>query len=159
MIKLIAGVFLCLGICTAEAQLHPLTYAPEIALPNSHDSIIKLSSFTGKVVLIDFWASWCGPCRAANPQVKRLYKKYKDQGFEVFAISLDDKKREWLKAVKHDKLAYTNVIDRDAWYSKIAEQYFVDEIPMSFLLDKKGMIVGIDLDGRELERQIEILLK
>ena len=159
MIKLTISAFLCLGICNVQAQLHPLTYAPEIALPNSHDSIIKLSSFTGKVVLIDFWASWCGPCRAANPQVRRLYKKYGGKGFEVFAVSLDDKKTEWLKAIKHDKLVYTNVIDRDAWYSKIAEQFFVDEIPASFLLDKKGMIVGIDLDGKELEKKIESLLK
>ena len=159
MIKLFVSIFFCLAAGTVRAQLHPLMYPPEIALPNQHDSIIKLSSLTGKVVLIDFWASWCRPCRAANPQVTRLYKRYKDKGFEVYAVSLDDKKTEWLKAVKHDKLPYTNVIDRDAWYSKIAEQYFVDEIPMSFLLDKKGMIVAIDLDGKELEKKIVSLLK
>jgi len=159
MIKLFVSIFFCLAAGTMQAQLHPLMYAPEIALPNQHDSIIKLSSLQGKVVLIDFWASWCRPCRAANPTIRRLYKKYKDKGFEVYGISLDDKKADWLKAIKTDKLVHINVIDHDAWYSKIAESYFVDEIPMGFLLDKKGMIVAIDLDGKELEKKIVSLLK
>jgi len=159
MTKLIVSFFCCLCLYSTNAQLHPLTYAPEIALPNQKDSIVKLSSFQGKVVLVDFWASWCGPCRLANPQVRKLYNKYKDQGFQVYAVSLDNKKQDWLKAIKHDKLPYTHVVDYDAWYSKVAETYYVDQIPMSFLLDKKGMIVAIDLDGKELENKIESLLK
>ena len=159
MIKLFVSFFLCLVVYSTKAQLHPLAFPPEISLPNQRDSIIKLSSFTGKVVLIDFWASWCGPCRAANPNLKRLYKKYKGKGFVILGVSLDDKKTDWMKAIKHDKLEYTQVIDRDAWYSKVAEQYYVDQIPMSFLLDKKGMIVAIDLDGRALENKIVELLK
>jgi peroxiredoxin len=159
MIKLICSIFLVVGIYTTQAQLRPGANAPEIALPDTNDSIIKLSSFAGKVVLIDFWASWCGPCRASIPQVKRLYKKFKDKGFEVFAVSIDDKKEEWLKAIKHDKLLYTLVVDYHGWYSKVLEQYFVDGIPMSFLLDKTGTIVAINLDGRKLEQKIEGLLK
>ena len=159
MIKLFVGTILTLSLFSTQAQLHRGDKAPEIALPNAHDSTVKLSSFEGKLVLIDFWASWCGPCRTANRHLRQLYKKYKDKGFEVFAVSLDGKKSDWVRAIKHDKLVYTNLIDYDASFSKIAEQYFVDEIPMSFLLDKTGVIVGIDLDGRELEKKILSLIK
>ncbi len=159
MIKLLVSIFLIMGICTAQAQLQLGSKAPEIILLDPHDSTVKLSSFEGKVVLIDFWASWCGPCRASIPQVKRLYKRYKDQGFEVFAVSIDIKKDEWLNAIKHDKLPYTLVVDDKGWYSKVIEQYFVDGIPMSFLLDKTGTIVAINMDGRKLEKKIESLLR
>ena len=159
MIKLFAGIFLTLTACTAQAQLRLGAKAPEIALPNAHDSTIRLSSFEGKVVLIDFWASWCGPCRASNPQVKRLYKKYRDKGFDVFAVSIDETKEDWVKAIKHDKLLYTQVVDYTGRYSKVTEQYFVDEIPMSFLLDKTGTIVAIDVEGKKLEKMIQELLK
>ena len=134
-------------------------HAPEVTLPNTNDSMINLSSFTGKVVLIDFWASWCGPCRASNPHIRKLYNKFKDAGFEVFAVSLDNQKEDWLKAIKHDKLSFTHVIDADAWNSKVAVRYFVDEIPTSFLLDKTGRIAGINLQGKRLEEVIRALLK
>jgi thiol-disulfide isomerase/thioredoxin len=132
--------------------------APEISLTNAKDSTVKLSSYKGKVVLVDFWASWCGPCRAANPSVVRLYNKYKEKGFEVFGVSIDSKKTAWLKAIKQDRIKYTQVNDTDGWYSKIAEAWGVNAIPASFLLDKTGKIIAFDAEGKQLEALIEGLL-
>jgi peroxiredoxin len=142
----------------ATAQLRPGTMAPEISLSNAKDSTVKLSSYKGKVVLVDFWASWCGPCRAANPSVVRLYNKYKEKGFEVFGVSIDSKKTAWLKAIKQDRIKYTQVNDTDGWYSKIAEAWGVNAIPASFLLDKTGKIIAFDAEGKQLEALIEGLL-
>ena len=133
-----------------KAQLRIGGTVPEIELPNTVDSIIKLSSLAGKVVLIDFWASWCAPCRQENPYVQKLYKKYRESGFEVFAVSLDVKKEAWLKAIKQDKLTYTQVLDNSGWNSKVAERFFVDQLPTNFLLDRTGKIIAINLDGKEL---------
>lgn len=144
---------------SGKAQLKVGGIVPEIELPNTVDSMIKLSSLNGKVVLIDFWASWCAPCRAANPYLQKLYKKYKEKGFEVFAVSLDVKKQAWLKAIKKDKLTYTQVIDNSGWNSKVAEQFFVDMIPTNFLLDQNGKIVGINLEGKELFDKVKQLVQ
>ncbi|UEG49697.1 TlpA family protein disulfide reductase [Ferruginibacter lapsinanis] len=150
-------VLLFTGVAKAQVAVGRL--APEISLPNTKDSILHLSSLRGKVVLIDFWASWCGPCRQANPKVVALYKKYKAQGFEIFGVSLDYKKQAWIKAIKKDRITYTQVMDKDAWRSAVAETYGVNGIPASFLLDKNGVIAGIDLEGRELKYKIEELLQ
>ena len=158
MKKYIFSVLIMVSMFSADAQLRPGVLAPEISLPDAHDSIVNLSSFKGKVVLIDFWASWCMPCRAANQHTVKLYKKYKAAGFEVFAISIDSKKSAWLKAIRQDKISYTQVNDNTGWYSKVAAYYFVDEIPTSFLLDKTGSIIDINLEGKELEKRIKSLL-
>ena len=142
-----------------KAQLKIGGTVPGISLAGTGDSLINLSSLDGKVVLIDFWASWCGPCRAANPYLQKLYSKYKDKGFEIFAVSLDTKSKEWLKAIKQDKLRYTQVIDNSGWRSKVAERYFVDQLPTSFLLDRTGKIVAIDLEGKELFDQVKRLVQ
>lgn len=144
---------------TGRAQLRVGSTVPEIELPNKLDSMVKLSSLSGKVVLIDFWASWCAPCRAANPYVQKLYKKYKASGFEVFAVALDVKKEAWLRAIKNDRLTYTLVNDIAGWNSKVAESYFVDMIPTNFLLDKEGRIVAINLEGKELFDKVKSLLQ
>ncbi|MBL0183576.1 MAG: TlpA family protein disulfide reductase [Chitinophagaceae bacterium] len=152
-------IVILVGTIMGKAQLRVGDAVPEIELPDTKDSIIKLSSFQGKVVLVDFWASWCGPCRASNPYIQRLYSKYKDKGFEVFAVSLDTKGKEWLKAIRQDKLKYTQVIDNSGWRSKIAERYFVDQLPTSFLVDRTGKIVAIDLDGKELYDKVKSLVQ
>ena len=152
-------LLVCLIVSTiANAQLKEGEQSPEITLPNAKDSLVNLSSYRGKIVLVDFWASWCGPCRTANPKVVKLYHKYKGQGFEVFGVALDAKKSDWLRAVSRDKITYTQVIDKAAWNSKVAETFGVNQIPTSFLLDKTGQIVAVDLEGDELEQRIKKLL-
>lgn len=146
--------------CSAKAQ-HPKTGAPmpEISLPDVKDSVVNLSSFKGKVVLVDFWASWCGPCRLVNPSVVRLYNKYKDKGFEVYGVSIDTKKDEWMKAILKDKIKYTQVNDPGGWNSGVAASFGITMIPTSFLLDKNGTLVAIDAEGRKLDKLVKKLLE
>ncbi|MBK7306877.1 MAG: TlpA family protein disulfide reductase [Chitinophagaceae bacterium] len=150
-------ILLCSSVVHAQLRIGEL--APEIELMSKEDSMVKLSLFNGKVVLIDFWASWCGPCRAANPYIQKLYKKYKDSGFEVFAVSLDVNKPLWLKAIKRDKLTYMQVIDNSGWLSKVAEKYYIDALPTNFLLDKSGKIVAINIEGKELFDKVKELVQ
>lgn len=158
MKSILVTVALVLAGFMVNAQVKVDQIAPEISLPGVNDSPVKLSSFKGKVVLIDFWASWCGPCRASIPSVIKLYDKYKAKGFEVFGVSIDSKKKDWLKAIAQDKITYPQVNDKAGWYSKTTEVYGVNAIPNTFLLDKTGKIVAIDLDGEQLENKIKALL-
>ncbi len=158
MKNIIAIVVFMLSVSMAQAQLHVGDISPEISLPNTKDSMINLSSLRGKVVLIDFWASWCGPCRATNPAVVKLHKQYKAAGFEVFGVSIDSKKAAWIKAIAQDGIPYTQVIDLAGWNSLVAEKYGVNQLPTSFLLDKTGKIVSIDLEVKKLESKIKELL-
>ncbi len=155
----LALMMILLCSTAVQAQLKIGETVPEIELMGKSDSAIKLSSLAGKVVLIDFWASWCGPCRAANPYVQKLYKKYKANGFEVFAVSLDVNKQLWLKAIRKDRLTYTQVIDSDGWLSKVAAQYYVDALPTNFLLDKTGKIVAINIEGKELFDKVKSMVE
>jgi len=159
MKKLAFVLIIAVAALPSLAQIKVGAPLPEISLPNANDSIVNLSSFKGKVVLVDFWASWCGPCRATNPSVVRLYNKYKDRGFEVFGVSIDDKKSAWLKAIKQDKIKYTQVNDTGGWYSKVAVAFKIEAIPASFLLDKEGNVVAIDAEGKELDKLVNGLLQ
>jgi peroxiredoxin len=159
MKKIFLAVIICCASILGNAQLKAGVMAPEITLPNVNDSVINLSSLKGKVVLIDFWASWCGPCRQANPSVVRLYNKLKGKGFEVFGVSIDSKKTNWLKAIKQDKIKYTQVNDNGGWNSTVAATFGVEQIPTSFLLDKTGKIVALDLEGKALESKVLELLQ
>jgi len=110
-------------------------------------------------VLIDFWASWCGPCRAENPNVVAAFKKFNKKGFEVFGVSLDDNKEKWLEAIKKDGLTWKHVSDLKGWGNAVAKQYGVSSIPHSVLVDKEGIIIAKNLRGEELIKKLEEVLK
>jgi thiol-disulfide isomerase/thioredoxin len=131
---------------------------PEIKYKDINGKDISLSSFKGKVVLLDFWASWCGPCRKENPSVVSAYNKYKDKGFTVFSVSLDSNKDQWVAAIAKDGLVWPNHLSElKGWNSEIAKNYGVRGIPAAFLLDKTGKIVATNLRGMELEQALEKL--
>ncbi len=129
---------------------------PEIALPDVNGKILRLSSMKGNVVLLDFWASWCGPCRAELPNVVKNYKKYHDKGFEVFSVSLDDKKTDWTDAIKKDGLIWPyHVSDLLKWNSSVVELYKIKGIPKTILLDRNGKIIDRDLRGDALSQKLD----
>lgn len=134
------------------------TPAPEISVTDPDGKNIKLSDFKGKIVLIDFWASWCGPCRRENPNVVNLYKKYKDKGFEIFGVSLDKDKSAWLGAIKADNLTWKHGSELAFWQSSFCKTYNVTGIPQTFLVDKDGNIIAKGLRGQELEAKLAQLL-
>jgi thiol-disulfide isomerase/thioredoxin len=132
----------------------------QIKLPTVTGDSITLASQKGKVILLDFWASWCGPCRISNKKLVKLYEKYKPQGFEIFGVSLDQEKRDWEKAIQKDKIAWLQVNDpRGSWNAKTAADWNISVLPTSFLINKKGDVVAIDLEGKELEKVIKDLLQ
>ncbi len=128
--------------------------APEIALKNPEGKVVKLSSLRGNYVLVDFWASWCRPCRRENPNNVKMYQKYHDKGFEIYGVSLDRDKNSWLKAIKDDNLTWTQVSDLKFWNSEGAKIYNVRSIPHTVLLDKEGKIIAKNLRGKSLEKKL-----
>ena len=118
------------------------------------DKPVTLSSFKGKYVLVDFWASWCRPCRAENPNVVKIYNKFKSKNFTVLGVSLDQQKDAWLKAIEKDNLTWTHVSDLQQWNNAVAQLYRVQSIPQNFLIDPKGKIVAKDLRGEDLEKKL-----
>lgn len=128
--------------------------APDFTGESPEGEEISLSDLRGKVVLIDFWASWCGPCRKENPNVVKMYAKYKDQGFEILGVSLDNTKNRWVKAIEDDKLTWLHISDLKGWRSEFAKQYGVSSIPQTILLDKDGNILARNLRGPGLEQKL-----
>ena len=155
---LLIAIFL-LAISGAEAQIKQGYDAPDIALPSVNGDTIRLSSLKGKVVLLDFWASWCGPCRISNKQLVKLYPKYKAKGFEILSVSLDDDKGKWVKAIKKDNISWLQVNDGGGWDARTAVSWQIYAIPTSYLVDKNGKLVAKDLEGKELEKALKVLLE
>jgi peroxiredoxin len=129
--------------------------APEINLPNPEGEEVALSSLRGKVVLVDFWAQWCKPCRMENPNVVSAYNKFKDKGFTVYGVSLDRTKDKWLQAIEEDGLTWTHVSDLKYFNSVAAETYGINAIPFSILLDRDGKIIAKNLRGKNLDDTLE----
>lgn len=123
--------------------------------PDINGNTVSLSSFKGKYVLVDFWASWCGPCRAENPNLVRLYNKYHSGKFDILGISLDNNKTTWQKAINGDKLTWTQVSDLRSWDSKVVQAYGIKGIPFNMLLDKDGKIIAKNLRGAALQKKLE----
>jgi thiol-disulfide isomerase/thioredoxin len=119
---------------------------------------VTLSSFKGKYVLVDFWASWCGPCRMENPNVLSTYQKFKSKNFTVLGVSLDKAKDPWIKAIKDDGLAWTQVSDLKFWYNEAAAKYHIQSIPANLLIDPNGKIIGKNLRGADLQTRLCELL-
>jgi peroxiredoxin len=128
--------------------------APEIALPQPNGETLRLSDLRGQYVLIDFWASWCGPCRKENPNVVRVYNKYHDKGFEILGVSLDKNRGAWLAAIEQDNLQWQHVSDLKYWQSEVVPEYQVQGIPLTYLIDPEGKIVAKNLRGPSLEEKL-----
>lgn len=131
--------------------------APDFEQNTPEGKPMKLSSLRGKIVLVDFWASWCGPCRRENPHVVKLYNKYKSKGFEVLGVSLDRTKDKWEKAIAKDKLTWSHVSDLKGWKNQVAKQYSVTSVPHTILLDQEGRILARNLRGADLDAKLKEL--
>lgn len=132
--------------------------APDFTLPDVDGNPVSLSSFRGKYVLVDFWASWCPDCRKENPNIVAAWEKYKNKNFAVLGVSLDRSREPWLAAIEKDKLTWTHVSDLKFWSSEAAVLYCIRWIPMSFLIDPEGKIVSVGLEGEELHNKLAELL-
>jgi peroxiredoxin len=128
--------------------------APEFTQLSPEGTPVKLADFKGKYVLLDFWASWCGPCRKENPNVVKLYDKYKTKGFEILGISLDQNRERWLQAIQADKLTWKHTSDLKGWSNEVSKLYEISAIPKTFLLDPNGIIIARDLRGAALEGKL-----
>ncbi|AXY74992.1 DUF4369 domain-containing protein [Paraflavitalea soli] len=132
--------------------------APDFVQNDTADKPVTLQDFRGKYVLIDFWASWCAPCRAENPTLIAAWQKYKDKNFTILSVSLDDKKEPWLKAIQKDQLPWTHISDLRSWDNAIARQYGIGSVPANLLLDPEGRIIAKNLRGEGLEKQLAATL-
>jgi peroxiredoxin len=142
-----------------EEKMQVGMVAPDFTMNDSTGKPVTLSSFKGKYVLVDFWASWCGPCRRENPNVVEAYKKFKDKNFTILGVSLDENKDAWMKAIKDDGLVWNHVCDLKGWQNAAAQQYGIRSIPSNYLLDTEGKILAHNLRGEELEKTLAGAIK
>jgi len=133
--------------------------APDFTLKTIDGKAISLSSMKGKVLLVDFWASWCGPCRQENPNVVKVYNEFKNKGFDVLGVSLDNDKDAWQGAIKKDELTWNHVSDLKGWDSEVVKSYSITGIPFTLLLDKEGKIIAKNLRGEMLKEKLVEILK
>ena len=133
--------------------------APNFTQNNIDGQPVSLSKYKGRYVLIDFWASWCGPCRKENPNLVAVYNQFKNKNFTIIGISLDEHRKDWLKAIEDDKLTWEQLSDLRGWANATAALYAVKAVPQNFLIDPEGNIIAQDLRGDELKKQLEILIK
>ncbi len=145
---------------TGGTLLSPGKVAPEITLPSPDGKMVSLSSTRGKIVLLDFWAAWCPPCRSESPNLVRAYDKYHEKGFEIFQVSLDRTREAWLKGIKEDNLGrWIHVSDLRYWNSSVVPLYKIESIPFNLLLDREGKIITVNLRGNNLQAKLEEIFK
>ncbi len=143
-----------------ESKKNPIgSVLPNFSQPDVDGKLISLSSFKGKYLLVDFWASWCRPCRMENPAVVAAFNEYKDKNFYILGVSLDKAKPAWVDAIKMDNLNWAQVSDLKGWSNDVAQQFQIQSIPQNFLLDPQGRIIAKNLRGNALEKRLHALLK
>ena len=128
---------------------------PDFEQADTLSKPVKLSDFRGKYVLVDFWASWCVPCRHDNPRLVKIYKRFSDKNFDILGISLDEKKGDWLQAIHHDGLPWAQLSDLKGFDNAVAKGFFIHAVPTKFLLDPNGVIIARDFSSGQLERKLE----
>jgi thiol-disulfide isomerase/thioredoxin len=159
-ILLILG-FLCCVITSTKAQVVGVDVgdiAPEIDLPDTKGNNIALSSLRGELVLVDFWASWCGPCIKEQPTLLKMYNAYPDK-FTIYSVSMDTKKPLWLGAIAKGKLPWTQVSDLKYWTSPVVGDYMLQSVPLNFLVDKNGIILAKNIHGKALEDMVKSIVE